>query len=192
MKFTKFEEMDFSSAGGFAEYKSTSTELHTPTHSEIDKFKPQGNLSFAEGIIASDTLSTTPKINNKNFVSILGHTSSEPHIKPKYPETNRIKAIPDRCEKISLESKDDNTYRYFNIQQAAEYLGFSVNTVYQKTCRRAIPFMGGNKKRLEFDPMELDLWRQINRTAEAAQAIMADREGRACKKVGMKMRRVEL
>ena len=44
-----------------------------------------------------------------------------------------------------------------NIQQTAEYLGFSVQTLYGWTSQRRIPFLkiGG---RLRFDKRKLDRW----------------------------------
>ncbi|MBT8402060.1 MAG: helix-turn-helix domain-containing protein [Rhodothermia bacterium] len=47
--------------------------------------------------------------------------------------------------------------RFLNIEQAAEYLGFSVHTLYGWTSQRRIPFVkiGG---RVRFDKQKLDKW----------------------------------
>ena len=47
--------------------------------------------------------------------------------------------------------------RFLNIQEASEYLGFAVHTIYGWTSQRRIPFVkiGG---RLRFDRRKLDQW----------------------------------
>lgn len=82
-----------------------------------------------------------------------------------------------------------STYKYMNINEAAEYTGYKISTIYKKTSEQSIPFLGG-KSKLEFDPIELDQWRQLGRTAEAAKAIMNERLERIGKKIGMRIRKM--
>jgi excisionase family DNA binding protein len=51
--------------------------------------------------------------------------------------------------------------RLLNIQEASEYLGFAVHTIYGWTSQRQIPFVkiGG---RLRFDKRKLDRWIEQN------------------------------
>ena len=47
--------------------------------------------------------------------------------------------------------------RFLNIQEASEYLGFAIHTLYGWTSQRRIPFVkiGG---RVRFDKQKLDRW----------------------------------
>jgi len=48
--------------------------------------------------------------------------------------------------------------RLLNIEEAKTYLGMSsVDALYQKVCRRQIPFVRDGK-RIKFDKVELDRW----------------------------------
>lgn len=47
--------------------------------------------------------------------------------------------------------------QWINIEQAAQYLGFAVQTIYQKVSERVIPFHKKGKK-LWFLQSELDAW----------------------------------
>lgn len=83
----------------------------------------------------------------------------------------------------------ETTYKYMNIQEAAAYTGYKIGTIYRMTSSESIPFMGGRGCKLEFDPMELDLWRSLDRTKDAARAIMSERQERVAKKIGLKLRK---
>ena len=47
--------------------------------------------------------------------------------------------------------------RFLNIEEAAEYLGFSVHTLYGWTSQRRIPFLKIHG-RVRFDKRKLDTW----------------------------------
>jgi hypothetical protein len=79
-----------------------------------------------------------------------------------------------------------------NIAEASEYTGYTIKTLYYKVHLREVPFIGGKRVRLEFDPMELDIWQSLNKTKEAARAIMRARQDKAAKKIGYKLRRLAI
>jgi hypothetical protein len=79
-----------------------------------------------------------------------------------------------------------------NITEASEYTGYTIKTLYYKVHLLEIPFIGGKRVRLEFDPTELDIWQSLNKTKDAARAIMRNRQEKAGKKIGYNPRRAIL
>ena len=61
--------------------------------------------------------------------------------------------------------------RYLKIEEAAEYINFSINTLYSWTSRRMIPHFKQNG-RLRFCRKELDQWME-----DSAVAVVVDNRG---------------
>lgn len=56
-----------------------------------------------------------------------------------------------------MEKEANRVPHLMNIQQAAEYLGLSVGTLYQWRCQRKVPYIKVGRK-LKFKKDQLDHW----------------------------------
>lgn len=56
-----------------------------------------------------------------------------------------------------MERENQGAPNLMNIQQAAEYLGLSVGTLYQWRCQRKVPYIKVGRK-LKFKKDQLDQW----------------------------------
>lgn len=64
-----------------------------------------------------------------------------------------------------------NERTFMTAKEAAEYLGFSVNSLYNKCYRKQIPHYKPSAGKLYFKKEELDEWIQSGRVATDAEII---------------------